>query len=51
MFEAEIQNAHMCFRHQAVQFGTGLNAMKVTAVCEIGHGNGDDEHHNRITEL
>ena len=36
MFEAEIQNAHMCFRHQTVQFGAGLNAVKVTAVCEIG---------------
>jgi len=46
MFEAEIQNAHM-----AVQFGTGLNAVKVTAVCEIKPGNEDDEHHNTITEL
>jgi len=51
MFEAEIQNAHMCFRHQAVQFGMGLNAVKVTAVCEKGPGNGDDENCPTITEL
>jgi len=51
MFEAEIQNAHSGFCHQAVQFGTGLNAVKVTAVCEMWPENGDDEHHLTITEL